>query len=248
MSDSLPSSCPKGLFSLFFSLALTIYSVTPAVANNNDPNPPVTTSEQLMQLREFIAGYAQNFVGIEYRHGGTSTETGFDCSGFTSFALNEFGIKVSACSSTQATQGDEVSLDAVKPGDLIFFGRKGRIKHVALVVRNTEEGIICVHSTCSKGIMVENISTSKYWKPKIMFARDVVSTQALEKCLLPLPGECEPQHDLFSTVPAYEQMPDCIEESQEHICQSIAPLAMLGAPDLANLQLYNCGSVIRGLN
>lgn len=96
--------------------------------------------------------------------------------------------------------------------------------------------------------MVENISTSKYWKPKIMFARDVVSTQALEKCLLPLPGECEQQNDLFSTAPTSEQMPDCIEESQENICQSIAPLAMLDAPDLAALQLFNCGSVIRGLH
>lgn len=183
-----------------------------------------------MQLREFIAGYAQNFVGIEYVHGGGATATGFDCSGFTSFALGEFGVQVSASSSAQAGQGEVVSLDAVLPGDLVFFGRRGRVTHVALVVRRSEEGIICVHSTCSKGIVVENISTSKYWRPKIMFARDVITRQALEKRLLPEPSELSVLPPL--AMPATEEMtPECAEEF-EKTCQSIAPLPLLCSLDL----------------
>jgi cell wall-associated NlpC family hydrolase len=92
--------------------------------------------------------------------------------------MDEFQLKISACSRTQSTQGKKISLRDVLPGDLVFFGRSGRIQHVAMVVENTPEGIICVHSTSSRGIIVENISTSKYWKPKILFARDVITAQA----------------------------------------------------------------------
>ena len=131
-----------------------------------------------MQFRTDITGYAQNFLGLRYRHAGHSPKTGFDCSGFTNYILDEFGVKVSACAATQSHQGMKVSLNDVLPGDLVFFGGPGHIQHVALVVEKTAEGIFCVHSTCSRGIMVENISTSKYWKPKILFARDVITGQA----------------------------------------------------------------------
>lgn len=237
MSDSLPSSCPKRPISLLFTLALLLYSFSPALATS-DPHLPRVVSEQMMQLREFIAGYAQNFVGIEYRHGGNSSAAGFDCSGFTSFALSEFGVKVSAGSSMQSTQGEEISLDNVLPGDLIFFGRRGRVTHVALVVRNTEEGIFCVHSTCSKGIIVENISISKYWRPKIMFARDVITGQALEKSLLATLPVAPETPVVLPPLPVSDELsPECAEE-YEDMCASVAPLVKLKSLDLPQ-QLNN---------
>lgn len=230
MSDTLPSSCPKRLFFLCFSLF--VFFIHPSFGNN-DPHLPRAVSQQMLQLREFIAGYAQNFVGIEYVHGGGSTAKGFDCSGFTSFALKEFGINVSAASSAQAAEGEEISLDAVLPGDLIFFGRRGRVAHVAMVVRNTTEGIICVHSTSSKGVMVENISASKYWRPKIMFARDVITRQAMENHLLP--SDAQREQIIIASLPPmeaeYEMTPECAEEF-EQTCGRIAPIAPLNLPDL----------------
>ncbi len=139
-------------------------------------NPDFIVPEQ---YRNEIIGYAQNFTGLRYRYAGRSPKTGFDCSGFTNYILGEFNVKVSACSRTQSTQGVKIALNEVLPGDLIFFGRPGRIQHVALVVEHTAKGIICVHSTSSRGIVVENISTSKYWKPKILFARDVINGPAI---------------------------------------------------------------------
>lgn len=226
MSDSLPSCCPKNLSPLLFTLFFFFFSAS--AFGHNDPESPRPVSEPMMQLREFIAGYAQNFVGIEYKHGGGSTAKGFDCSGFTSFALKEFGIQVSAASSAQAAQGEEISLDAVLPGDLVFFGRRGRVTHVALVVRRTEEGIICVHSTCSKGIMVENISTSDYWRPKIMFARDVISKQATEKNLL---AEITIAPQAIAPVQMEDMTPECAEEF-EQTCRAVAPVSLLACVDL----------------
>lgn len=143
-----------------------------------DTRSTTASSEEVMMLREHITGYAQNFIGLKYRYAGNSPSTGFDCSGFTSYILKEFDVRVSSCSSTQSKQGLHVDLEDVVAGDLVFFGRpKGGIQHVAMVVERTEEGIFCVHSTNSRGIVVENISTSKYWKPRLLFARDVISSQ-----------------------------------------------------------------------
>lgn len=173
-----PSSRPKGqLTRPFVSLLLLVVIACSSFKSIGRRPTDRAEDPEAMQLRCDITGYAQNFLGLRYRHAGVTPKTGFDCSGFTSYILKEFDMKVSSCSSSQSRQGKRISLDEVLPGDLVFFGRKGHIQHVAMVVEKTVDGIMCVHSTCSRGIIVENISTSKYWKPKILFARDVISSQ-----------------------------------------------------------------------
>lgn len=178
MTETIPSSRPLQTISRFFApvlivlfLASSAFTSTGRVSILGDDNA------EMMQLRDYITGYAQNFLGLKYRYGGGSPITGFDCSGFTSYILKEFDIKASPSSLRQSAQGLKVRLDEVLPGDLVFFGRKGHIQHVAMVVERTVEGVFCVHSTCSRGIIVENISKSSYWKPKILFARDVITQQ-----------------------------------------------------------------------
>lgn len=178
MTETIPSSSPYRTKARFFIpaiLALFLFSSAFAPSSKR----PVSSEEdaEIMQLRSFITGYAQNFLGLKYRYAGISPNTGFDCSGFTSYILKEFGIKVSSGSATQSKQGVKIPLDAVQAGDLVFFGRGRHIQHVAMVVERTDEGIVCVHSTSSRGIVVENVSTSRYWKPRILFARDVISPQ-----------------------------------------------------------------------
>ncbi len=130
--------------------------------------------ENELQLRQNIIGYAQNFLGLHYRSGGRSPRTGFDCSGFVGYILNEYKVKVSGGASTLATKGRKISLADARPGDLVFFGRKKRISHVAFVLESTPEGVVCLHSTNSRGIVIENVSQSDYWKNKILFAKDLV--------------------------------------------------------------------------
>ncbi|HAD13537.1 MAG TPA: hypothetical protein DCF33_14010 [Saprospirales bacterium] len=127
-------------------------------------------------FRQKVIDYGKKFVGTSYKYAGQSPKTGFDCSGFTSYVLKENGVQVSPASAIQATEGRKVRLENVMPGDLIFFGEnKKKISHVGLVVKRGPEGITCVHSTTSRGVIVENVSQSTYWKDKILFARDVIS-------------------------------------------------------------------------
>lgn len=153
--------------------ALKPASSTPKTTGNSGSSG---SGSEAMRRREDIADYAKKFVGVPYKYAGQSPSSGFDCSGFTSYVMKGFGITLSPASSEQSTTGRKVSLERVLPGDLVFFGdNSGKIQHVALVVKRTSDGITCVHSTTSRGVIVENVSASTYWKPKILFARDVVS-------------------------------------------------------------------------
>lgn len=180
-----------------------------------------TSDSRVMQFREWVSGYAQNFTGIRYKYAGRSPQTGFDCSGFTSFCMKEFDISVSASSSTQSQQGERISLDEVLPGDLVFFGKGSHIQHVAMVVECSAEGIICVHSTCTRGVIVENINTSKYWAPKILFARDVITSQVRDSKEFPSdpqPVQVNPEPKPES-IPQKKVEPEPIEVVFEHQAQ-----------------------------
>lgn len=167
---------------LCFGIAfLALASCSPAKKTVSTPPKkpaptPTYTESASTPFRTRITDYAQKFVGTHYKYAGQSPKTGFDCSGFTSYVLKEYGVLVSPASAIQASEGRHVALERVLPGDLIFFGEsKNRISHVALVVKRGPDGIVCVHSTTSRGVIVENITQSTYWKPRILFARDVIS-------------------------------------------------------------------------
>jgi len=156
----------------FLVVNCTSYQIEKYNPNQRYKSPDFTNKNN--RIRKDVAQHAQRFIGSPYKYAGT-TPKGFDCSGFTSYVLKEY-VNIPRSSIAQAETGAKIELTSVKPGDLIFFSKtgKGRISHVALVVDNTKEGIQVVHSTTSRGVIVENISTSRYWKPKIKYARDVL--------------------------------------------------------------------------
>ncbi|MCS6929691.1 MAG: C40 family peptidase [Saprospiraceae bacterium] len=164
-SGSYPSRLPFLVSSLLFLLVTSVVSTS--------FRPARMLSVEMMQQREEIVRYAQTFIGTPYKYGSRNPQKGFDCSGFTSYILSKFDVPLSAGSRVQALQGKRVPLSEVAPGDLLFFGRKGRIRHVALVVENTPGGIVCIHST-RRGVVLENVHASSYWRPRILFARDVL--------------------------------------------------------------------------
>lgn len=127
-------------------------------------------------IRTTIIDKAKKHLGTRYVWSGKKPG-GFDCSGFTSYMLNEYGISLSPSSRHQGLQGDKISLDNAKTGDLVFFsryGKGGRISHVALVVENQGDKLYVIHA-CSRGIVIDDILNDKYWKPKILYARNVIT-------------------------------------------------------------------------
>jgi NlpC/P60 family len=143
-----------------------------ALADNPAATIKVHDSED--NYRVGVAGVAQNYLGIPYVLGARGPRS-FDCSGFTSYIFNEFGAKMYPQAATQSQEGFSTDLQTVRAGDLVFFGKGSNISHVAMVVRRDAEGITVVHCTTSRGVVVENITKSHYWSPKIRLARNVIS-------------------------------------------------------------------------
>lgn len=135
-------------------------------------------SSREINLRKDIINYAMKLEGTKYKAAGRDPRSGFDCSGFTRYVMNHFDIKLSASSRDQVNDGATVALSRVQAGDLVFFRRSKRdpIFHVGLVVSNDRQGLKIIHST-SCGVVVDNVSNSKYWQPKLDAARTVVNSR-----------------------------------------------------------------------
>lgn len=126
-------------------------------------------------FRQEVISHAKEYVGSRYKYAGRDPK-GFDCSGFTYFVFDHYDISLSPSSRDQERNGQSIPVKEARTGDLIFFRRSktGQVFHVALVVSNDEEGLKVIHST-SRGVVIDNISNSSYWKPKISTARNVIS-------------------------------------------------------------------------
>lgn len=126
-------------------------------------------------LRQKVVDYAQQFVGTKYKVAG-KTPGGFDCSGFTGYVMRQFDIQLSANSRYQESDGKMIQVSEVQPGDLMFFRREknGDVFHVSLVVANDENGIIVVHSTSTRGVVIDNIQQNAYWRDKYATACRVI--------------------------------------------------------------------------
>ncbi|MDP3644163.1 MAG: C40 family peptidase [Bacteroidota bacterium] len=82
---------------------------------------------------------ARQMLGTPYLWGGTSTK-GVDCSGFTKNSYYSQGIILARDASQQARYGEHPdfnNMEALQPGDLLFFGRNAqRVTHVGLYMGN----------------------------------------------------------------------------------------------------------------
>ena len=87
-------------------------------------------------VRRDIVDMAKSFIGGTYVYGGTSPETGFDCSGFIMYIMKEVAdVSLYHQSSRQAQSGVGVSVAEMRPGDIIAYDgtpRDGVVNHVSI--------------------------------------------------------------------------------------------------------------------
>ncbi len=116
-----------------------------------------------------IIGYAKKYLGTPYRSSGM-TPSGFDCSGFIFYIMGNFGMNLTRSSYGMAEYGKTVKLADVRPGDLMFFKgsniKNNRIGHVGMVVEVAPDAIKFIHSSTSRGVIIDNFKSSKYYVPR----------------------------------------------------------------------------------
>jgi len=110
-----------------------------------------TYGEGVSDVRVSLVQAALSYVGNSYVWGGTSLTNGVDCSGFTMQIYARYGIYLPHSSRAQAGYGRSVSPSELQPGDLIFYGSRNSISHVAIYIGNGQ----IVHASNSRdGIKV----------------------------------------------------------------------------------------------
>ena len=136
-----------------------------------------TKSTQLItQVRDGTSGLvdsALNFLGVRYKLGGKTAETGFDCSGFTRYVFeNSLGRVLPARADEQANAPELAKVDHkdLKPGDLVFFNTMRRtFSHVGIYLGDGK----FIHSPrTGETVRIEDINIS-YWARHFTGARRV---------------------------------------------------------------------------
>lgn len=117
-----------------------------------------------------VLSRAMALLGTPYRWGGTSPEGGFDCSGLVGYVFrNAMGIELPRVSRDMANRGESIERTALAEGDLVFFGKSGRVDHVGIYVG---EGRFVHAPRTGRDVTVSKMD-SGYWAQKFMSARRV---------------------------------------------------------------------------
>ena len=139
------------------------------------------TIGQLEQVRQSVTTGASNlvtnamgFLGVPYKRGGVSAETGFDCSGFVRAMYEQtIGLVLPRRANEQAAATDRIDKKDLQPGDLVFFNTMRRaFSHVGIYVGDGK----FIHAPRSGSeVRVEDMRQS-YWQRRFDGARRVTGT------------------------------------------------------------------------
>ena len=134
--------------------------------------PPQATTQtpktESLKGHEMVV-YAKEFIGTPYKYAGNGPKN-FDCSGFTRYVYQHFGLSLPRNSADQYSVGRLIrDKQDIQPGDLVFFARNGQIFHVGIAVENFGDSFTFIHAS-NAGVIISK-STETYWKPKYYGAK-----------------------------------------------------------------------------
>jgi hypothetical protein len=126
-----------GLLCLFQQIAYADTSDDDDTGDNNEDSKIVVPAKASDAIGSMLL-QSISLIGIPYRWGGNTPETGMDCSGFIRYLYKtSLGINLPRTASEMAKVGKRVKIDDLEPGDLLFFNtRRGANTHVGMYLGN----------------------------------------------------------------------------------------------------------------
>lgn len=131
-----------------------------------------------------LAVYALGLLGVRYRFGGESPESGLDCSGLVRHVFQQVtGVTLPRTAKEMSRVGDGIARHELEPGDLVFFNtRRMPFSHVGIYLGGNR----FVHAP-ARGREVEIADLgNRYWQRQFDGARRIAG--ALPDLVPPLIG------------------------------------------------------------
>ena len=126
----MPTS-PRSRMPLFvLAVAVLAAGAWPATGMTSEGHPPgrhLIIERRAPTKAERAVRFALDEVGVPYRWGGESPETGFDCSGLVRWAYGRVGIDLPHNSYALYSTGRRVRESGIEPGDILFFEGLGHV-------------------------------------------------------------------------------------------------------------------------
>lgn len=110
-------------------------------------------------------------IGVDYKYGGNSHATGFDCSGLVAHVYREgYGIALPRTSFAQSQSGRPVAADELQPGDLVFYNTLNKpYSHVGIYLG---DGRFIHAPKTGSAVRIESLG-SAYWSKRWNGARRI---------------------------------------------------------------------------
>jgi cell wall-associated NlpC family hydrolase len=126
--------------------------------------------------REEISIQAMSLVGVPYRWGGNTPDSGFDCSGLVRYVvLRAASVNLPRTTADMSGRGESIEPDEIAPGDLIFFNTTGRAhSHVGIYVGKLR----FVNAPSTGGTVRLDYLTNPYWAKRFDGIRRVAGPAA----------------------------------------------------------------------
>ncbi|MCE5988956.1 C40 family peptidase [Pseudomonas sp. 5FOS] len=127
---------------------------------------------QLPALADSVLERGMSLIGTRYRFGGTSEQSGFDCSGFIGYLFREEAGVTLPRSTREMINVDapKVARNKLKPGDLLFFSTngRGRVSHAGIYLGDNQ----FIHSSSrrSGGVRIDSLG-DRYWSKTFIEAK-----------------------------------------------------------------------------
>lgn len=152
---------------------------------------------QISDTASNIVMHAMGFLGVPYKRGGNSAETGFDCSGFVRAMYEQtVGLILPRRAAEQAAATTPIDKSELQPGDLVFFNTlRATFSHVGIYVGDNK----FIHSPRSGAtVRVEDMRVP-YWQTRFDGARRV---QASAQTPAPAPTAVSTKTSVRGATPA----------------------------------------------
>lgn len=118
-----------------------------------------------------LAMQAMGMLGIHYKRGGNTPESGMDCSGLVDYVYKEaWGTTLPRTSIELSRIGETIKTQDLQTGDLVFFNTLKRgFSHVGIYLGEHK----FIHSPSSGGqVRIESMDVN-YWKKRFNGARRI---------------------------------------------------------------------------